>query len=323
MQALIDLVGNTPLIALRRIPAPTGARILVKLESANPTGSMKDRAALAIVRRAAENGRLKPGGTIVECTSGSTGTSLSSVAVALGYHCLLVTSDAFSSEKLAHMRALGAELEIFRSDNKRITAELVKAMIESSRQLSERPGHFWADQFSNPDVLSGYSGLGDEMWTQTSGRIDAFVQVVGTGGSLRGTAEALRRHDARIRIVAVEPTESAVLSGGQPGSNRIEGIGMGYVVPLWNPDLADEIITVPAAEAMAMARRLAREEGLFGGASSGANVVAALRVAARLAPTATVVTLMIDTGIKYLSTEVYDSEVEAAPDLPLMSGSRG
>lgn len=300
-----DLIGNTPLMPLRRIVSPAGARVLIKLESTNPTGSMKDRAALAIVRKAAEDHRLEPGGTIVECTSGSTGTSLASIAVALGYKCLLVSSDAFSEEKLNHMRALGAELEIVESDHGRITAELVKTMIEASRHLSLRPGHFWADQFNNLDVLSGYRDLGDELWIQTGGRITAFVQAVGTGGSLRGTAEALKRHDPDIRIVAVEPTESPVLSGGPPGGNRIEGIGMGYVVPLWKPDLVDEIMTVSASDAMAMARRLAREEGLFAGASSGANVVAALRLAERLGPDTTVVTLMIDTGIKYLSTEVY------------------
>ena len=300
-----DLIGNTPLLPLRRVVPDGHARILVKLESANPTGSMKDRAALAIVSRSAKSGKLEPGGTIVECTSGSTGTSLASVAVALGYHCLLVSSDAFSDEKLAHMQALGAEVKIVKSDNKKITAELVKTMIEASRQLSLKPKHFWADQFNNPDVLTGYRGLADELWDQTDGRIDAFVQAVGTGGSLRGTAEGLLQHNAKIRIVAVEPAESPVLSGGAPGSNRIEGIGMGYVVPLWRADIVDGIETVAAVDATAMARRLAREEGLFAGASSGANVVAALRIAERLGPDATVVTLMIDTGIKYLSTDVY------------------
>ncbi len=309
MQAsVIDLIGNTPLLPLRRVTKVGHAKVLIKLESANPTGSMKDRAALAIVRRAAENGRLKPGGTIVECTSGSTGTSLASVAVALGYKCLLVSSDAFSDEKLAHMKALGAELQIVKSDNKKITAELVHTMIEASRQLSLQPSHFWADQFSNLDVLAGYSALGDEAWKQTGGHIDAFVHCVGTGGSLRGTAEALKRHDATIRIVAVEPEESPVLSVGKSGSNRIEGIGMGYVVPLWKAELVDEIMTVSASDAMAMARRLAREEGLFAGASTGANVVAALRLAAHLGPNATIVTILIDSGIKYLSTEVYKTE---------------
>lgn len=307
-QHVLDAIGNTALVKQRRLVPPGHARVLIKMESANPTGSMKDRAALAIVRGAAQGARLQPGGTIVECTSGSTGTSLASVAVALGYRCLLVSSDAFSAEKLAHMRALGADLELLRSDKKKITVELVTALIETSRQLSQNPGHFWANQFNNADVLTGYATLGDEIWTQTEGQIDAFVQGVGTGGSLCGTAEALRLHDAAIRIVAVEPAESPVLSGGAPGANLIEGIGMGYVVPLWKPGLADEIIPVSANDAMAMSRRLAREEGLFGGASSGANVVAALRLAERLGPLATIVTLMCDSGIKYLSTEVYKTE---------------
>jgi cysteine synthase A len=305
------MIGNTPVVALRKLVSPGHARVLVKMESANPTGSMKDRAALAIVSRAAADGRLAAGGTIVECTSGSTGTSLASVAVALGYRCLLVSSDAFSDEKLAHMRALGAELNLIRSDGKRITADLVKAMIEASRQLALQPAHFWADQFNNVDVLSGYAALGDEIWTQSQGKVDAFVHCVGTGGSLRGTAEALRRHKPELHVVAVEPAESPVLSGGASGANRIEGIGMGYVVPLWRPDIVDEIAVVSAAEAMGMARRLASEEGLFGGASSGANVVAALRVAERLGPEATVATLMIDSGIKYLSTDVYRSAAPA------------
>lgn len=305
MRTVVDLIGNTPLLPLRSLASPHHARVFVKLESHNPTGSMKDRAALAIVRRAAESGRLAPGGTIVECTSGSTGTSLAMVAIALGYRCLLVSSDAFSEEKLAHMRALGAELSLVKSDNKKITAELVKTMIETSRRLSQQPNHFWANQFENTDVLGGYAALADEIWAQTEARVDCFVHSVGTCGSLRGTAERLKSLSSEVRVVAVEPAESPVLSGGAPGSNRLEGMGMGYVVPLWRRDIVDQVVAVPAPEAMAMARRLAREEGLFAGGSSGANVVAALQVASTLPPTATVVTLLVDSGIKYLSTEVY------------------
>jgi cysteine synthase A len=203
------------------------------------------------------------------------------------------------------MRALGAELTLVASDAKQITEALVTALIETSRQLSLRPDHFWADQFHNPDGMGGYHALGDELCRQAGGRIDAFVHGVGTAQSLHGTVQALRRHQPDVRVVAVEPAESPVLSGGQSGAHRIEGIGMGFVVPLWRPDLVDEVATVATDDAKAMARRLAREEGLFGGASSGANVVAALRLAERLGPDATVATLLVDTGIKYLSTDVY------------------
>ncbi|CAA9563947.1 MAG: Cysteine synthase [uncultured Thermomicrobiales bacterium] len=304
-QRVIELIGGTPVVELRSIVPPGHARVLVKLESHNPTGSMKDRAALAMVQRAADDGRLPPGGTVVECTSGSTGTSLAMVAVALGYRCLLVTSDAFSDEKLAHMRALGAELALIGSDDKQITESLVKALIETSRQLSEQPGHYWADQFHNPDGMAGYHALGEELARQVGGRLDAFVHSVGTAQSLHGTTEALRRHQPDVRVVAVEPAESPVYSAGRSGAHKIEGIGMGFVVPLWRPELVDEVLTVSTDEAKAMARQLAREEGLFGGASSGANVAAALRVAARLGPDATVATLLVDSGIKYLSTDVY------------------
>jgi cysteine synthase len=231
LQNVVDLIGNTPVLPLRRLTSPDHARVVVKLEAHNPTGSMKDRAALAIVQRAAESGRLRLGDTIVECTGGSTGTFLASMALALGYRCLLVTSDAFNEEKPSHMRWLGAELEIFPSDKKRITAELVKGMIERSRELSLQPRHFWADQFSNTDVLTGYLSLADELWEQTQGAIDAIVQAVGTGGSLRGTSEHLRNHRRDIRLAAVEPAESPVLSGEAPGANRPQGIGMDYRDP--------------------------------------------------------------------------------------------
>lgn len=305
---VIELIGDTPLVQLQTVVPSGHARVLVKMESMNPTGSMKDRAALAMVQRAAADGRLPPGGTVVECTSGSTGTSLAMVATALGYRCLLVTSDAFSDEKLAHMRALGAELSLIESDDKQITESLVKTLIETSRQLSLQPGHYWADQFHNTDGMTGYHALGDELCRQAGGRIDAFVHGVGTAQSLHGATQALRRSQRDVRIVAVEPAESPVFSTGQGGAHRIEGIGMGFVVPLWQPDLVDEVMTVSTAEAKAMARRLAQEEGLFGGASSGANVVAALRLAGRLGADATVATLIVDTGIKYLSTDVYQPD---------------
>jgi cysteine synthase len=239
---------------------------------------------------------------VIEYTGGSTGVSLSLVCAVKGYDLDIVTSDAFAREKRDHMRILGARLHVIRSDGGRMTEKLTRDMIEAARALSVATGAFWADQMNNTDQLTAYDAMADEIWRQTDGRIDAFVQSVGTAASLRGTGEALRRRDGRIRIVAVEPSESAVLSGEPAGAHKIDGIGAGYPVPLWHPSLADAIETVSTDEAIAMALRLAREEGLFAGTSTGANVVAALRVAERLGPGATIVTVACDTGMKYLRT---------------------
>jgi cysteine synthase A len=218
------------------------------------------------------------------------------------YPLHIVTSDAFAQEKLDHMRLLGAELHIVRSDSGRMTEKLTRDMVERARVITEETGAFWTDQLNNTDQLAAYHRLADEIWQQTNGRIDAFVQSVGTAASLRGVAEGLRRQSSGIRIVAVEPAQSAVLSGGAPGAHKIDGIGAGFVVPLWQPDLVDRIERVSTDEAIAMALRLAREEGLFAGASTGANVVAAMRLAEGLPSGATVVTVMCDTGMKYLKT---------------------
>jgi len=302
---VLDAIGKTPLVELRRIVAPRGARIVAKLESANPTGSMKDRMARAVVERAAADGRLPAGGTVVEYTAGTTGISLAFVCAALGYKTHFVFSNAFSDEKRYTMRAYGAEITDVPSDGGRINEPLIKAMIATSETISRRPGHWWADQLNNRDAEAGYHPLGEEIWEQTGGRVDAFVHAVSTAHSIHGTARALRRHDPRVRVVAVEPTESAVLSGRPSGSHKIEGIGIGFIPPLWKPAEVDEILTVSTAEAKAMARRLAREEAIFAGTSTGANVVAALRVAERLGPDATVATILIDSGLRYLSTDVF------------------
>lgn len=298
-------IGDTPLIELRRVVPRGAARVVAKLESANPTGSMKDRMALTVIERAAADGRLPPGGTVVEYTAGTTGISLALVCAALGYRAHFVFSDAFSDEKRRTMFAYGAELTDVASDQKRITEGLIKAMIATAGEISRRPGHWWADQLNNEDGAAGYHGLGDELWAQAGGRVDAFVQTVSTAHSIHGTARALRRHKPDLRVVAVEPAESAVLSGGPSGSHKIEGIGIGFIPPLWRREEVDEIERVTTEEAKAMARRLAREEGVFAGASSGANVVAVLRVASRLGAGATVATIIVDSGLRYLSTDVY------------------
>jgi cysteine synthase A len=297
---ILARIGGTALVALRHIVPRGGARILLKCENENPTGSMKDRMALAMIEAAEADGRLKPGGAVVEYTGGSTGVSLALVCAVKRYRLDIVTSDAFAKEKLDHMRILGAELYIVPSESGRMTAQLTRDMIEAARVIQEKTGAFWTDQLKNQDQLGCYRAMAEEIWAGTEGRIDGFVQAVGSAASFRGTGEALRRRNGKIALVAVEPAESAVLSGGPPGAHKIDGVGAGFVVPLWRDGVADEIATVSTEEAKAMALRLAREEGLFAGTSTGANVTAALRLAERLGPEATVVTLMCDTGMKYL-----------------------
>jgi cysteine synthase A len=303
--SILDAIGNTSMVPLRKVVPPGCASIVVKLEWENPTGSLKDRMAHAVISRAEEDGRLKPGYTVVEYTGGSTGTSLAFVCAAKGYPIRIVSSDAFSQEKLDHMTALGAELTIVPSEGGRTTKKLILDMIAVAREMSEQPDTYWTDQLNNHDSIAGYYSLGEEIWTQTQGKVDAFVHSVGTGASSRGIATVLKRHNPRVRIGVVEPAESAVLAGGEPGPHKIEGVGIGYTPPLWEPALVDEIVSVSTEDAKEMTRRLAREEALFAGTSSGANVVAAIQLGQRLGPDATVVTLMADSGLKYLSTDVY------------------
>ena len=306
-QDVLGAIGNTSMVPLRRVAPPNGAGIFVKLEWENPSGSLKDRMALAVISRAEQDSRLKPGDSVVEYTGGSTGTSLALVCAAKGYRLRIVTSDAFSQEKRDHMAALGAELTLVPSEGGLTTKKLILDMIEAAREISQEPNTYWTDQLHNQDSIEGYSALGEEIWSQTNGQVDAFVHSVGTAASSRGVATVLKRHNPDVRIVVVEPAESAVLSGGQAGPHKIEGVGIGYTPPLWEPSLVDEVLPVSTPDAKEMARRLAREEALFAGTSSGANVVAAIRVAERLGRDAKVVTLMADSGLKYLSTDVYRS----------------
>ena len=304
---VLSAIGNTSMVRLRKVVPPNCAEVFVKLESENPTGSMKDRMAETVISRAEQDGRLKPGDTVIEYTGGSTGTSLALVCAAKGYRIHIVTSEAFSQEKRDHMAVLGAELTLVPSDGGLTTRKLILDMIEAARGLSQQPHTYWTDQLNNHDSIVGYYPLGEEIWIQTKGQIDAFVHCVGTAASSRGVATVLKRHKPGNKIVVVEPAESSVLRGGQAGPHKIEGVGIGYTPPLWEPTLVDEILPVRTDDAKEMARRLTREEGLFGGTSSGANVIAAIQVAKRLGPEAKVVTLMCDSGLKYLSTDVYKS----------------
>jgi cysteine synthase A len=301
----LGAIGHTPVVQLQRVVPAGSARVLIKLESANPTGSMKDRVAQAMVQAALQAGRLKPGGTVVEYTGGTTGVSLAYVCAALGLRSHFVSSDAFSEEKLRTIRAFGGELTLIPSDGKRITRELIESMIAKAQVLSEQPGHWLCDQLHNRDGEAGYHALGEELWQQAGGRVDAFVQSVGSAHSLQGVATALRRRNPHVTIVAAEPAESSVLSGGTPGAHKIEGIGIGFIPPLWRRAETSEVQSASTEESNAMTRRLAREEAVFTGTSSGLNVIAALRVAARLGPDATVATLAIDSGLRYLSTDAF------------------
>jgi cysteine synthase A len=305
---ILRAIGATSLVRLRKVVPQGGAgcaAVYAKLEWENPTGSMKDRMARAVIERAEADGRLKPGYTVVEYTGGSTGASIALVCAAKGYKLKIVSSDAFSREKLDHMTALGAQLTLVPSEGGKTTKKLILDMIETARALAAEPRTFWTDQLNNHDSIAGYHALGDEIWSQTQGQVDAFVQCVGTGASSRGVAAALKSRKPGVKIIAVEPAESAVLSGGQPGPHKIEGVGIGYTPPLWEPSVIDEVIPIATEDAKEMTRRLAREEALFAGTSSGANVLAAIKLGMRLGPSATVVTLMCDSGLKYLSTDVY------------------
>jgi cysteine synthase A len=302
---ILQAIGDTPLVQLRKVVPPRCADVFVKLEWENPTGSFKDRMALAVISRAEADGRLRPGDTVVEYTGGSTGAALAFVCAAKGYPIRIVSSDAFSAEKLNQMAAFGAELTLVPSEGGLTTKKLILDMIETARRLSREPHTYWTDQLNNHDAIAGYHPLGEEIWSQTGGAVSAFVHSVGTAASLRGVAGVLKRKKPDVKIVAVEPAESSVLRGGPAGPHKIEGVGIGYTPPLWDPSIVDDVVAIPTEAAKEMARRLAREEALFSGTSSGANVMAAIQVAERLGPGHSIVTLMSDSGLKYLHTDVY------------------
>jgi cysteine synthase A len=301
---VLGTIGGTPVVQLERLAGPDIAEVWVKLESQNPTGSYKDRMALAMIEGAERSGRLRPGQTVVEYTGGSTGSSLALVCALKGYPLRIVTSDAFASEKLSTMRALGAELDVL-SSPAGITPDLLPSMIARSQEIVAEVDGFATDQFSNRDMLDGYAGMGRELVAQLDGRIDAFCAYVGTAGCFAGVTRELRRTLPDLHRVAIEPAESPVLSGGEPGTHRIEGGGPGFRPPLLEDDDLDDVRTVSTDDAFAMARRAAREEGLWSGPSTGANLTVALELARRLGPGKRVVTPLVDSGLKYLAGDLY------------------
>ncbi len=302
----LSAVGATPMVRLERLPDPDGAQLWVKWEGANPTGSMKDRMALGLIEDAERRGELRPGMTVVELTGGSTGSSLAMVCGPRGYRTLFVTSDAVSIEKRRAMTALGAGLEVLESGGGGITPELVQRSLERVEVLAADPDTYWTNQFGNPANALGYRELGREILD--AGRVDAFVMGVGTGGCITGVATAFEEAGADARVIAVEPAASRNLSGGPMAGHGIEGIGLGFVPETYEPGRVDGIEAVTDEEAFATARALATEEGLFAGPSSGANVAAALRVAAGLGPDRRVVTLLCDTGLRYLDHELFAAD---------------
>jgi cysteine synthase A len=305
MESVLDAIGNTPLVRLRRCVPANGAELWIKLESRNPSGSMKDRMARAMIEGAERDGLLSPGDTVVEYTGGSTGPAVALVCRAKGYRALIVMADCFTEERFQLVYALGGEIDMVRSIEGRpkVTPQDIHNMVERAAELSREPGHYATDQFNNPYIVPDHRDrLGREIWEQTGGRVTAFCQGMGTASSVMGVSEALRPHG--VFVQAHEPASSAAISGGEPGPFLIQG-WTGFVMPHWDPEKVDHVEPIGDDEAIEMTLRLAREEGIFAGISTGANVVGAHRLAERLGPTAVIVTLAVDTGFKYLSVNPY------------------
>ncbi|MGB2713876.1 MAG: cysteine synthase family protein [Vicinamibacterales bacterium] len=302
---VLAAIGDTPIVRLRRVVPGAAANVLVKLESVNPTGSYKDRMALAMIEGAEASGRLRPGMRVVEFTGGSTGSSLAMVCAAKGYRFVVLSSDAFAREKLLTMEAFGAELRMVPSDGGKVTPALFERFQQEIAVLANEPNTFWTDQFNNSDALTGYMCIGRELLEQTGGKIDAFCGAVGTGGMLMGVARALREGGSSARIIALEPSTSPAMTEGRGGPHRVEGVGTGRIPPHMADRPYDEARAIDEADGRAMAKRLAREEGLLVGTSSGLNVAAAVQLARELGPGKTVATVAVDTGLKYLAGDLF------------------
>ena len=307
--SVLRAIGRTPVVRLRRIAGTSGADVVVKLESLNPTGSYKDRMALAMIEGAENRGALRPGMRVVEFTGGSTGSSLAMVCAVKGYRFTPVSSDAFSREKLETMRAFGAELIVVPSEGGKITPGLFDRMRAEVNRLCEDPNVFWTDQFHNADAIAGYMSIGRELIEQAGGALDTFCGAVGTAGMLTGVSKALKAAGSTARIVALEPASAPMLTAGHGGAHRVEGVAPGFVPPHLSREIYDEARAVSEDDARAMARRLAREEGIFAGTSSALNVTAALQLARELGPGKMVATVAVDTGLKYLAGDLFSSQV--------------
>lgn len=304
-ESMLEVVGGTPVVRLSKVVADDAADVFVKLEGFNPTGSYKDRMALAMIEEAERRGELEPGMSVVEYTGGSTGGSLAYVCAVKGYRFRVVSSDAVAEEKLKTMVALGAELTIVESEGGKVTPDLVSRMVEQAREYAREPGTYWTDQLNNPDSLVGYREVGRELLEQMDRPIDVFCAAAGTAGLTMGVSGALHDGGSNTRIVVFEPASTPVISGGEAGTHGIEGIGIGFLPPLLDPDRYDEVRAIEEEDGRAMARRLAAEEGLLAGTSSGLNVAGAVTIAEELGAGHTVVTVAVDTGLKYLAGDLF------------------
>lgn len=308
MKNILEIIGNTPIVKLQKIVPRGCGEIYLKLEAYNPTGSKKDRMALAMIEGAEKRGNLKKGMTVVEYSGGSTGAGLAFVCSLKGYRFRLITADVFGKEKISLMNSLGADLEVIKSRDGKITKELINKMINRAKEISKEPNTFFTNQLDNEDVIKGFVPLGEEILDQINGSIDAVCDTVGTAGTLMGIAKAFKNANSNSKIIAVEPSSSPILSKGIKGSHNVEGVGLGFIPKIYDSKLVDDVITIEESIARQTSRDLALKEGIFCGTSSGMNVAAAIQISQKLGPKSRVVAIACDTGLKYLSEGLFDKK---------------
>ena len=307
MKNILDIIGNTPIVKLQKINEKGCGEIYVKLESYNPTGSKKDRMAFAMIEEAEKRGSLKKGMSVVEYSGGSTGAGLAFVCSLKGYRFRLITADVFGKEKIGLMKSLGADVEIIKSEDGKITKELINKMINRAQEISKEPNTFFTNQLKNKDVIKGFIPLGYEILDQLDGNIDAVCDTVGTAGTIMGIATAFKNAGCNSKVIAVEPSSSPILSKGIKGSHNVEGVGLGFIPEIYDSKLIDDVITVEESHARKISRDAALKEGIFCGTSSGMNIAAAIRISKKLGPKSRVVAVACDTGLKYLSEGLFDN----------------
>ena len=308
MENILEIIGNTPIVKLQKIVSRGCGEIYLKLEAYNPTGSKKDRMALAMIEGAEKRGDLKKGMTVVEYSGGSTGAGLAFVCSLKGYRFRLITADVFGKEKISLMNSLGADLEVIKSRDGKITKELINKMINRAKEISKEPNTFFTNQLDNEDVIKGFVPLGEEILDQINGSIDAVCDTVGTAGTLMGIAKAFKNANSNSKIIAVEPSSSPILSEGIKGSHNVEGVGLGFIPKIYDSKLVDDVITIEESIARQTSRDLALKEGVFCGTSSGMNVAAAIQISQKLGQKSQVVAIACDTGLKYLSEGLFDKK---------------